>query len=186
MAITRLVLESLMIFRIFVNMRNWFKLLTSVALTSLLVLCSVGLAVTTSSCEKDTSALPPVPKDSADNVSAAQKAFDLLVLGKEFYMKKGIDSAGTDLTSQYADQIYILKKETYENGPLTVTAGGITYTGTWKANTDYSKLELFVTGRPDFAFYSIPWRVKNKTLTGLSMVPQAANAGAKAMDLEKK
>ncbi|MEY3097876.1 MAG: hypothetical protein RL647_1466, partial [Bacteroidota bacterium] len=32
-----------------------------------------------------------------------------------------------------------------------------------------------------------PWRVKNKTLTGLSMVPQdAANAGAKAMDLEKK
>jgi hypothetical protein len=64
--------------------------------------------------------------------------------------------------------------------------GGVTYNGTWKANTDYSKLELFVTGRPDFAFYSIPWRVKNKTLTGLSMVPQSANAGSKAMDLEKK
>jgi hypothetical protein len=28
--------------------------------------------------------------------------------------------------------------------------------------------------------------VKNKTLTGLSMVPQSANAGSKAMDLEKK
>ncbi len=111
----------------------------------------------------------------------------MLVLGKEFYMKKGIDSAGNDLTSQYADQIYILQKETYENGPLTVTVGGVTYNGTWKANSDYSKLELLVSGRPDFAFYSIPWRVKTKTLTGLSMVPQdAANAGSKAMDLEKK
>lgn len=128
-----------------------------------------------------------MPKDSTDNVTAAQKAFDMLVLGKEFYMKKGIDSAGNDLTSQYADQIYILQKETYENGPLTVTVGGVTYNGTWKANSDYSKLELLVSGRPDFAFYSIPWRVKTKTLTGLSMVPQdAANAGSKAMDLEKK
>jgi hypothetical protein len=167
-------------------MKSLLKVLMPLGFTAFLVLGSVGVAVTSSSCEKDTTALPPVPKDSADNVSAAQKAFDMLVLGKEFYMKKGIDSAGTDLTAQYADQIYILKKETYENGPLTVTVGGVTYNGTWKANTDYSKLELFVTGRPDFAFYSIPWRVKNKTLTGLSMVPQSANAGSKAMDLEKK
>lgn len=156
-------------------------------IAGLLVLLSISTMQSLSSCQKDTQSLPPVPKDSTDNVTAAQKAFDMLVLGKAFYMKKGIDSAGNDLTSQYADQIYILQKETYENGPLTVTAGGVTYNGTWKANTDYSKLELTVTGRPDFAFYSIPWRVKNKTLTGLSMVPQdAANAGAKAMDLEKK
>ncbi|MEY3800850.1 MAG: hypothetical protein RLZZ548_730 [Bacteroidota bacterium] len=163
------------------------SLLRSLLITASLVFFSITATQTLSSCEKDTASLPPVPKDSADNVTAAQKAFDLLVLGKEFYMKRGIDSAGTDLTSQYADQIYILQKETYEKGPLTVTAGGVTYNGTWKANTDYSKLELTVAGRPDFAFYSIPWRVKNKTLTGLSMVPQdAANAGAKAMDLEKK
>lgn len=162
------------------------SLFRSMIIMASMVLFSVTTMQTLSSCEKDTTP-PPVPKDSTDNVTAAQKAFDMLVLGKEFYMKKGIDSAGNDLTSQYADQIYILQKETYENGPLTVTVGGVTYNGTWKANSDYSKLELMVTGRPDFAFYSIPWRVKNKTLTGLSMVPQdAANAGAKAMDLEKK
>ncbi|MFM7639412.1 MAG: hypothetical protein ACKO67_06755 [Bacteroidota bacterium] len=152
-----------------------------------LALLSITSTQTLSSCQKDTQALPPIPKDSADNVTSAQKAFDMLVLGKEFYMKKGIDSAGNDLTSQYADQIYILQKQTYENGPLTVTAGGTTYNGTWKANSDYSKLELTVVGRPDFAFYSIPWRVKTKTLTGLSMVPQdATNAGSKSMELERK
>jgi hypothetical protein len=163
------------------------NLLRSLFILGSIALMAITSTQTLSSCQKDTQALPPVPKDSTDNVTAAQKAFDMLVLGKEFYMKKGIDSAGNDLTAQYADQIYILQKETYENGPLTVTTGGVTYNGTWKANSDYSKLELMVTGRPDFAFYSIPWRVKTKTLTGLSMVPQdAVNAGAKAMDLEKK
>ena len=166
-------------------MRNFKLAFGSIGFTALLAMFSMSIAVSTSSCEKDT-ALPPVPKDSADNVTSAQKAFDLLVLGKDFYMKKGLDSAGTDLTSSYADQIYVLKKETYENGPLVVTAGGVTYNGTWKANSDYSKLELNVTGRPDFAFYSIPWRVTSKTFTGLKMVPQASNSGAKAMDLEKK
>ena len=166
-------------------MRIFKLILGSAGITSLIVIASMGVAVSTSSCERDT-ALPPVPKDSADNVTSAQKAFDLLVLGKDFYMKKGMDSAGTDLTSSYADQIYVLKKETYENGPLVVTAGGMTYNGTWKANSDYSKLELSVTGRPDFAFYSIAWRVTGKTFTGLKMVPQASNSGAKAMDLEKK
>jgi len=166
-------------------MRIFKLILGSAGITSLIVIASMGVAVSTSSCERDT-ALPPVPKDSADNVTSAQKAFDLLVLGKDFYMKKGMDSAGTDLTSSYADQIYVLKKETYENGPLVVTAGGVIYNGTWKANSDYSKLELSVTGRPDFAFYSIAWRVTGKTFTGLKMVPQASNSGAKAMDLEKK
>jgi len=166
-------------------MRIFKLILGSAGITSLIVIASMGVAVSTSSCRKDTT-LPPVPKDSADNVTSAQKAFDLLVLGKDFYMKKGMDSAGTDLTSSYADQIYVLKKETYENGPLVVTAGGVTYNGTWKANSDYSKLELSVTGRPDFAFYSIAWRVTGKTFTGLKMVPQASNSGAKAMDLEKK
>ena len=166
-------------------MRIFKLILGSAGITSLIVIASMGVAVSTSSCKKDTT-LPPVPKDSADNVTSAQKAFDLLVLGKDFYMKKGLDSAGTDLTSSYADQIYVLKKETYENGPLVVTAGGMTYNGTWKANSDYSKLELSVTGRPDFAFYSIAWRVTGKTFTGLKMVPQASNSGAKAMDLEKK
>ena len=166
-------------------MRIFKLILGSAGITSLIVIASMGVAVSTSSCKKDTT-LPPVPKDSADNVTSAQKAFDLLVLGKDFYMKKGMDSAGTDLTSSYADQIYVLKKETYENGPLVVTAGGVNYNGTWKANSDYSKLELSVTGRPDFAFYSIAWRVTGKTFTGLKMVPQASNSGAKAMDLEKK
>ncbi len=166
-------------------MRNFTLFVQSVGFTSLLVICSMSVAFSTSSCKKDT-ALPPVPKDSVDNVTSAQKAFDLLVLGKEFYMKKGVDSAGTDLTSSYADQIYVLQKETYENGPLVVTAGGVNYNGTWKANSDYSKLELNVTGRPDFSFYSIPWRVTSKTFTGLKMVPQATNSGAKTLELEKK
>lgn len=166
-------------------MRSFKLFLGSIGFTALLAMFSMSIAVTTSSCQKDTT-LPPVPKDSADNVTSAQKAFDLLVLGKDFYMKNGVDSAGTDLTSSYADQIYVLKKETYTNGPLVVTAGGVAYNGTWKSNSDYSKMELYVTGRPDFAFYSIPWRVTSKTFTGLKMVPQATNSGAKTMELEKK
>jgi len=172
-------------FCIFVKMRIFKLLLGSVGITYLLIVASMGIAVTSSSCKKDT-ALPPVPKDSTDNVTSAQKAFDLLVLGKEFYMKKGLDSAGTDLTSSYSDQIYVLQKETYTTGPLVVTAGGVAYNGRWSANSDYSKLELTVMGRPDFAFYSIPWRVTSKTLTGLKMVPQATNSGSKTMELEKK
>ena len=166
-------------------MRNLKLFFGSLGITYLFVIASTGIAVTATSCKKDT-ALPPVPKDSTDNVTSAQKAFDLLVLGKEFYMKKGLDSAGTDLTSAYADQIYVLQKSTYTDGPLVVTAGGVAYNGTWSANADYSKLELKVTGRPDFAFYSIPWRVTSKTLTGLKMVPQATNAGSETLELEKK
>ncbi len=138
-----------------------------------------------SSCEEKTPPTPPA--DSTDNATSAQKAFDLLVLGKKFYMKKGVDSSGLDITSAYADQIYILEKQTYTNGPAKVLIGTDTYTGTWQSNDDYSKLELKVEGRPDFQFFSIPWRITNKTYTGLSMVPQdALNAGSKSMQLEKK
>lgn len=138
-----------------------------------------------SSCEDKTPPTPPT--DSVDNATSAQKAFDLLVLGKQFYMKKGIDSSGNDLTASYADQIYVLEKQTYTNGPAKVIIGTDTYTGTWQSNDDYSKLELKVEGRPDFQFFSIPWRITTKTYTGLSMVPQdAINAGSKSMQLEKK
>jgi hypothetical protein len=137
------------------------------------------------SCEKNPPTTPPT--DSVDNATSAQKAFDLLVLGKQFYMKKGIDSSGNDLTASYADQIYVLEKQTYTNGPAKVIIGTDTYTGTWQSNDDYSKLELKVEGRPDFQFFSIPWRITTKTYTGLSMVPQdAINAGSKSMQLEKK
>ncbi len=138
-----------------------------------------------SSCEDKPPPTPPT--DSVDNATSAQKAFDLLVLGKQFYMKKGIDSSGNDLTASFADQIYVLEKQTYTNGPAKVIIGTDTYTGTWQSNDDYSKLELKVEGRPDFQFFSIPWRITTKTYTGLSMVPQdAINAGSKSMQLEKK
>lgn len=150
-----------------------------------IILTVVFLLLPLSGCEEKPPPTPPT--DSVDNATSAQKAFDLLVLGKKFFMKKGIDSLGNDISGNYSDQIYILEKQTYTNGPAKVIIGGDTYLGTWKSNDDYSKLELLVEGRPDFAFFSIPWRVTNKTYTGLSMVPQdAANAGSKAMQLEKK
>ncbi len=157
------------------------KFLTAFLYVVVVVLGMVPL----SSCEDKPPPTPPT--DSVDNATSAQKAFDLLVLGKQFYMKKGIDSSGNDLTASYADQIYVLEKQTYTNGPAKVIIGTDTYTGTWQSNDDYSKLELKVEGRPDFQFFSIPWRITTKTYTGLSMVPQdAINAGSKSMQLEKK
>ena len=157
------------------------KFLTAFLYVVVVVLGMVPL----SSCEDKPPPTPPT--DSVDNATSAQKAFDLLVLGKQFYMKKGIDSSGNDLTASFADQIYVLEKQTYTNGPAKVIIGTDTYTGTWQSNDDYSKLELKVEGRPDFQFFSIPWRITTKTYTGLSMVPQdALTAGNKSMQLEKK
>lgn len=170
---------------IFVNCALNLTFMASLRIVGALLLFSIAGALPLTSCE-DKPPTPP-PQDSADNVTSAQKAFDLLVLGKQFYMKKGLDTAGNDLTPQYADQIYILEKLTYTHGPAKVIVGNDTYTGTWKSNDDYSKLELMVEGRPDFSFFSIPWRVTTKTYTGLTMVPQdALNGGQKTLQLEKK
>ena len=170
---------------IFVNCATFLSAMAKFRFVGVLLILMIAITLPFSSCEDKPPPTPP--PDSTDNVTSAQKAFDLLVLGKQFYMKKGLDTSGNDLTSQYADQIYILEKLTYTNGPAKVIIGADTYTGTWKSNEDYSKLELSVAGRSDFDFFSIPWRITLKTYTGLTMVPQdAPNAGKKTMQLEKK
>lgn len=152
----------------------------------LIGLCVFAVFITLSSCESNKSSQVNSPKDSTDNVTTGQKAFDLLVLGKPFIMKSAIDSSGLDVTNQFADQIYYLDKQTYTNGPARVVVNGITYNGFWDSNDDYSKLVLRVSGLKNFEFFSIPWRITNKTFTGLSLIPQSGNAGAKQMELQKK
>ena len=101
-------------------------------------------------------------------------------------MKSAVDSAGNDITAEFANQVYYLDKQSYTNGPSRVVVDGVTYSGFWDSNEDYSKLVLRVSGLKNFEFFSIPWRITNKTFTGLSMIPQSGNQGLKRMDLEKK
>lgn len=144
------------------------------------------ILVSLNACENNQNNTVTPPKDSTDNVTSGQKAFDLLVLGKPFVMKSAVDSAGNDITAEFANQVYYLDKQSYTNGPSRVVVDGVTYSGFWDSNEDYSKLVLRVSGLKNFEFFSIPWRITNKTFTGLSMIPQSGNQGLKRMDLEKK
>ena len=111
--------------------------------------------------------------------------FELYVLNSPVIITSAIDTAGNNITAQYQDEIITLKKKTYYDGPLEILAGGTLYTGTWKSNSDYSTLELSITGKPEFEFFLSPWRFTYKSLTILRLAP-ITNPLKKTLELQKK
>lgn len=141
-----------------------------------------------SSCKKDNNTQnqdTTKPADTTNQATYMEKMFELYVLNSANIITLAVDSSGNNITPSYQDETIYLRKNTYYDGPLEIFAGGTKYTGTWKSNSDYSTLELKITGRPEFAFFESPWRFTYKSLTLLKLAP-IQNPGQKVLHLEKK
>lgn len=110
--------------------------------------------------------LPPVYTPNA-----LEKWFEQNVLNRESVIQLALDSSGNNVTSQYDSTVFVLKKNTYRDGPFLATYRGKTDTGTWISNADYSKLTLSLKGRPAYALFNIDWKFKSKSASKLDMIP---------------
>ena len=79
--------------------------------------------------------------------STLEKYFAENVLNRNFIVDFASNS-GTDITSQYTGYNFVLTKDTsFYNGNMTGTKEGVTYSGTWSSNSDYSKLVINLTSK---------------------------------------
>lgn len=142
---------------------------------------------TQTSCKKEVAQTPQNTDTTVTGPTYVEKMFELYVLNSPVIVTQALDTGGINITSQFSDEIITLKKNTYYDGPLEILAGGILYKGTWKANSDYSTLDLNITGKPEFDFYvtSGTWRFTYKSLNILRLAP-VLNPLKKSLELQKK
>ena len=152
---------------------------------SIFVLGVFFVSLNTSCTKETTTNKDTTSVDTTKKATYLEQMFELYVLNSPVIITSAIDTAGNNITAQYQDEIITLKKKTYYDGPLEILAGGTLYTGTWKSNSDYSTLELSITGKPEFEFFLSPWRFTYKSLTILRLAP-ITNPLKKTLELQKK
>ena len=114
----------------------------------------------------------------------AQEYFDANVIDKDIIVRYAYDN-GSDLTGQYTGYSFKLLKNTYLDGPLKATIGGVTYNGTWLCNDDYGKLTISLPAVPaPFVFLTREWRFVKKTVPVMELAPWGTT-DAKILHLEK-
>ncbi len=127
------------------------------------LLCALLLLL--SACKKT---VTEVPQDTL------QQYFEDNILNKEFVVNYALDSS-VDRTTEFDGYSFILTRTTsYYDGPMTGTKAGVTYSGTWTSNEDYSKLVINLnTPAPpaSFAFINRAWRFTKKSLPIMELSP---------------
>jgi hypothetical protein len=111
----------------------------------------------------------------------AQNYFENNYLNSDFVVDLASDSTA-DFTSQYAGYTFRLLKNTLSDGPATAVKNGITYTGTWSVNEDYSKLTININQPSvpaEFVFLNRAWRFASKELPVLKLTPWGSSAPVK-------
>jgi hypothetical protein len=128
------------------------------------VVCSVLLVM--SSCKKLALATA--------NQGTLEQYFADNVLNKNFVVDFASDSS-VDITSKYNGYNFVLTKTTsYYDGNMTGTKNGVTYSGTWVSNSDYSKLVINVNSPSipaEFIFLNREWRFTKKDVPVLKLAP---------------
>jgi hypothetical protein len=102
-----------------------------------------------------------------------EQYFEQNILNKNFIVNYAKDR-GTDISTQFAGDTFMLFKNTYYDGPMTAIKNGITYTGTWSSNSDYGKLVINITqpSTPsEFNFINRDWRFTEKALPVMKLAP---------------
>ncbi|MBL0355486.1 MAG: hypothetical protein IPP72_00705 [Chitinophagaceae bacterium] len=103
-----------------------------------------------------------------------QKYFEDNILNKEFIVNYALDST-VDKTIEFDGYSFILTKTaSYYDGPMTGTKAGITYSGTWTSNEDYSKLIINLntpTPPAQFSFINRSWKFTKKSLPIMELSP---------------
>lgn len=115
-------------------------------------------------------------KKTVQNIkeNAYKKYFDENIMNRTFVVDLAIDTT-IDITSLYNDYNFILTKSTsYFDGPMTGTKSGITYTGNWSCNEDFSKLTINLSAPSipaEFIFLNREWKFTKKTLPVMELAP---------------
>jgi len=132
----------------------------------ILVALVCSLLLVTSSCKK--------LKLLSGDQSTLEQYFADNVLGKTFVVDFASDSS-VDITSRYTGYDFILTKTTsFYDGDMTGTKDGITYTGTWASNSDYSKLVINLNSSnipATFIFLNRSWKFTKKGVPVLELAP---------------
>ncbi|MBC7511878.1 MAG: hypothetical protein H7320_24530 [Ferruginibacter sp.] len=106
--------------------------------------------------------------------STLEKYFAENVLNRNFIVDFASNS-GTDITSQYTGYNFVLTKDTsFYNGNMTGTKDGVTYSGTWTSNSDYSKLVINLNSPSipvEFVFLNRAWKFTKKGVPVLNLAP---------------
>jgi hypothetical protein len=128
------------------------------------IICAAFLLIL-SSCTKPTVNNPLVESFFVSNV-----------FNRNFIIQYASDSS-IDITSQYANDTFVLKTQTdtsYFNGPIIGSQNGTIYTGTWSSNSDYSELIINLTTPSiptQFNFLNRAWRFTKKDIPVLQLAP---------------
>lgn len=135
---------------------------------SLIILGSVALMILllSTGCKKIRAA--------AGDRSALEELFEENILNRDFIIHLAVDN-GTDITSKYEGYNFVMTKTTsFYNGNLTATKAGVSYSGTWTTNEDFSKLDIGVTSPslpPEFTFLVRSWRFTKKAFPVMELAP---------------
>ena len=113
-------------------------------------------------------------KAAADDQSALEELFEENILNRNFIVHLAKDN-GTDITNVYTGYNFVLTKDTsFYGGPMTGTKAGVTYTGTWGCNEDFSKLTISLTHPstpPEFNFINRSWKFTKKAFPVMELAP---------------
>jgi len=112
-------------------------------------------------------------KESAPIQDAYQKYFEENVLNRDYKVDFASDN-GTDITAQFNGYLFKLYKNTFSDGPMTGIKNGITITGTWSSNDDYSKLVINLNQPSipaEFGFINRQWRFTKKDFPVMELAP---------------
>ena len=105
---------------------------------------------------------------------ALEQYFADNVLNRTFVVDFASDSS-IDITSKYTGNNFVLTKTTsYYDGNMTGIKDGVTYTGTWVSNSDYSKLVINLNSPSipaTFVFLNRAWKFTKKGVPVLQLAP---------------
>jgi len=119
--------------------------------------------------------------------SQLEALFEENILNKNFVVHLATDN-GIDITNQYTGYNFILTKTTsFYEGPMTGTKAGVTYTGTWTSNDDYSKLIINLSNPAppiEFDFINRSWKFTKKALPIIELAPWGST-DAKVLHMQR-
>jgi hypothetical protein len=128
------------------------------------LVAAILLVAAQTSCSKS-------PLVESIQANALEKQFEENILNRNFRVSLATDN-GTNLTPQYSGYTFVLLKATLHNGALTAEKNGVTYTGGWSSNDDYSKLTISLPSSPsEFVFLTRDWKFTKKALPVMELAP---------------
>lgn len=146
-------------------MRKFGEIPVMIYNNRLFVVLILAAALLLSSCKK---------KVEDISQQTLQEYFEETILNKNFIVEYAKDTAEVITGDYFADTFVMKKGSTYYDGVMTGKNGGITYTGTWSSNEDYSRLVININSPvppSSYTFLNRPWRFTKKSLPIMELAP---------------